>query len=194
MSAQLNDFRTLETTIRLKGIDARVIMFGVGESLYAKGYSGKRKNHDFYSRFSNMEALNRYIDIYRDKLLTIQARKAEFKSEQKARKELAKASNIGKVKVGDIFTTHWGYDQTNVEFFQVVELLSNVTIKLQEIDSIIVDDTRGDNKKMPKIGSFHGDIMTKRLSFYGDSVSVKFESFRHGSLWNGKPQYFSRDC
>lgn len=37
------------------------------------------------------------------------------------------------VKVGDIFSTSWGYDQTNVDFFQVVELVGNLSVRVREV-------------------------------------------------------------
>jgi hypothetical protein len=38
-----------------------------------------------------------------------------------------------KVQVGDIFRTCWGYDQTNVEFFQVTKLVGAKLCELREI-------------------------------------------------------------
>lgn len=37
------------------------------------------------------------------------------------------------VKVGDIFYTSWGYEQTNLDFYQVVGLVGKVTVKLRKI-------------------------------------------------------------
>ncbi|MCW7416708.1 hypothetical protein OHC89_26490 [Escherichia coli] len=37
------------------------------------------------------------------------------------------------IRIGDIFHTHWGYEQTNIEFYQVVSLHGKKTVGLREI-------------------------------------------------------------
>ena len=49
------------------------------------------------------------------------------------------AVNAEGVKVGDLFVSCWGYEQTNREFFQVVALKGQHTIILKQIRSEIVD-------------------------------------------------------
>ena len=43
------------------------------------------------------------------------------------------ASNKYGVKVGDIFESSWGYDQTNVDFFQVVKLVGKTSVRVREV-------------------------------------------------------------
>lgn len=53
------------------------------------------------------------------------------------------------VKVGDIFYRSWGYDQTNVNFYQVVELSpSGKTAKLREIGKVYQDETGGPHDRV----------------------------------------------
>lgn len=44
----------------------------------------------------------------------------------------AKANKFG-VQVGDIFESSWGYEQTNVDFFQVVELVGTSSVRVREV-------------------------------------------------------------
>lgn len=37
------------------------------------------------------------------------------------------------VSVGDIFYTSWGYEQTNVNFFQVVQLVGKMSVRVREV-------------------------------------------------------------
>lgn len=37
------------------------------------------------------------------------------------------------VKVGDIFSASWGYEQTNVDFFQVVELVGALSVRVRQV-------------------------------------------------------------
>lgn len=43
------------------------------------------------------------------------------------------ASNKYGVKVGDIFESSWGYDQTNINFFQVVALAGTQSVRVREV-------------------------------------------------------------
>ena len=37
------------------------------------------------------------------------------------------------IKVGDLFYASWGYDQTNVDFFQVIELVGKKSVRVREV-------------------------------------------------------------
>lgn len=43
------------------------------------------------------------------------------------------------VKVGDVFYASWGYEQTNNNFFQVVELVGESSVRVREVSPIIKD-------------------------------------------------------
>lgn len=47
--------------------------------------------------------------------------------------ERAERSKPHTLKVGDILHTSWGYEQTNVEFFQVTRIVGPHTVELREI-------------------------------------------------------------
>lgn len=47
------------------------------------------------------------------------------------------------VKVGDIFKTSWGYDDTNTQFFQVVSLVGECSVRVREVSLPIVTEVRG---------------------------------------------------
>lgn len=60
---------------------------------------------------------------------------AENPTETKAPKTAAKTEKVNKygVKVGDIFSASWGYDQTNVDFFQVIALVGETSVRVREV-------------------------------------------------------------
>lgn len=51
----------------------------------------------------------------------------------KAEKQPKEAINKYGVKIGDLFVTSWGYEQTNVDYFQVVETKGEYMVKIREI-------------------------------------------------------------
>lgn len=55
----------------------------------------------------------------------------------KAHKAVEKANKFG-VKVGDLFHASWGYDQTNNDFFQVVELVGEQSVRVREVSPVCV--------------------------------------------------------
>lgn len=60
---------------------------------------------------------------------------------------------VHSAKVGDIYRTSWGYDQTNVEFFKVVEIRGKFAI-LREIACASRGDGFGSEKCVPQSGAF----------------------------------------
>ena len=51
--------------------------------------------------------------------------------------EKAKANKFG-VQVGDIFSCSWGYDQTNVDFFQVLKLCGEKSVRVRQVQPKMV--------------------------------------------------------
>jgi len=46
-----------------------------------------------------------------------------------------KSASVNKygVKVGDIFYASWGYEQTNVNFFQIIALVGETSVRIREV-------------------------------------------------------------
>jgi len=60
-------------------------------------------------------------------------------------------------QVGDVYRTSWGYDQTNVEFFQVVaKTATGKSVKLRATAAEVRDET-GYGRVYPKIGEWARD-------------------------------------
>lgn len=63
----------------------------------------------------------------------IKAEKMTEKSSKTKKKE-----NIYGVKVGDIFSASWGYEQTNNDFFQVIALVGEKSVRVREVHPTII--------------------------------------------------------
>lgn len=63
------------------------------------------------------------------------AEKKQTKTSTKTAKTEAKAAKVNKygVQVGDLFECSWGYEQTNVDFFQVVALVGDSSVRVREV-------------------------------------------------------------
>ncbi len=71
------------------------------------------------------------------------ARKAIDNAENgKPTTEATKAEKVNKygVKVGDLFEMSWGYEQTNVDFFQVITLVGESSVRVREVNPPMIDE------------------------------------------------------
>lgn len=110
----------------------------------------------------------------------------------KTAKKVAEKVNEFGVKVGDIFYMSWGYDQTNVDFYQVTELVGKQSVKVVHVrPEILRTDNEGfmcatytynlTPELLPPTNGCHlkdwknGDI--KRVKKSGDSVYLNMASY-----------------
>ena len=97
---------------------------------------------------------------------------------------------VADVKVGDIFASSWGYDQTNVDFYQVLKR-TPTTVAVAQINSKIVSGQGSPSEKvMPVVGSFdhRGKKGRKKLKDWDGSPYISRSSYESADLWDGKPQ------
>lgn len=80
--------------------------------------------------------------------------------------------------LGKVFYSSWGYDQTNVDFYQVVAIKGKKTVILQELNSDYTATGSMCGEVKPILNSFKNDkTYQRRLNFsYGDvSVNCKYD-------------------
>lgn len=109
--------------------------------------------------------------------------------------------NIFGVKVGDIFHTSWGYDQTNCDYFEVVRV-TRCGAELRPVRSTVTESVRGGEYHMPARGEFRdwsvlfgagrGDRkLCKVKSGYRGSPMVVLCRDHAADLWDGRPKFDS---
>lgn len=91
------------------------------------------------------------------------------------------------LQVGDILVASWGYDQTNIDFAKVVEVLPK-GVKIVEIGkSVRSSGSRGSDLVLPDPGHVIGRPLTRQVNsggaVRGDSEFIRFYK------WDGKPQF-----
>lgn len=72
---------------------------------------------------------------------TVKAAISGQKVEKKAAapKKAEKVNKFG-VQVGDLFYSSWGWEQTNVDFFQVVALVGETSVRVREVYPAVLKD------------------------------------------------------
>jgi len=126
-------------------------------------------------------------ESYRDKVVDDWVASYERKAKAKAeRAEAAKNFQHG-IKVGDIFYASWGYDQTNVDFYQVLRVIGKATVEVQKVQSKTVreDMTANYVEAVPNRFVRGSRPMKKRVSPRG---TIKMDH-TYASKWDEKPKY-----
>ncbi|WP_058532900.1 hypothetical protein [Legionella saoudiensis] len=94
------------------------------------------------------------------------------------------------LQIGSIFYSSWGYDQTNIDFYEVTKLIGKCTVELRKIAQSKIPCERdyfcGKTKPIP--GKFISDPLRKRLTKLGN---INISSFEHASPWEGKELLYS---
>jgi len=129
---------------------------------------------------------NYYLsESQRDKSLAgyIDASRSGLERKQQKRDEAKKY--VHGIMLFDILYTSWGYDQTNVDFYEVTEIVGDKMIKVREVGKSIAREEQGADYVVATPGKFVGPEIKARVGV-GDRVTIK----GHGaSKWDGKPIY-----
>lgn len=146
------------------------------------GKSSKPISNYVYPGENGLEIFSRSVD----RAITNAKARAEVIAQ---RKEQNKLTSDHDIKVGDIFYTSWGYDQTNSEFYKVVEVKGS-RIYLRELKSEIQsNDGAGSDAIVPSEEFEDDKIHTVSARANGTVTNLDGVSFLSLSKWSGKPVY-----
>lgn len=137
----------LEVGACVKGENARL---NAAEA-WAVGYYGKAIRPSFNYTFRSVERMEAFI---KEK---IEAGRASLEYRAKAKAErAAKLAAPNPLEVGDILVETWGYEQTNVNYYQVLERFGKRGVVIREIASESIPGTEGfmSCRVKPKPGAF----------------------------------------
>lgn len=163
-----------------KGLDAEFYLFDVAKVPCAMMFAGTaarpRWRYHFKSTDERANKIAGEILVLRNAV----AIAADYK---------AKARTPHSFEAGHILVTCWGYEQTNREFFKVVEVKGPRTLVVRELEKIDASAANsawmtGDCVPGEK---FVGEPLTVRTR-WGNSVSIEGHS---ASLWEGKPVHWT---
>lgn len=146
----------------------------------AIAYSGKRHRPDFHSLYLSEEAREKDIAGWVENLKRIKKLKEEHAAARKAFKS--------SLQVGDILVASWGYDQTNVEYYEVVALKSAKTIFVRKIASSLEGTGNMCGRTLPIKGRYLSEPVLKRVA---QGNRVRIDDVRRAYPWDGKASYCS---
>jgi hypothetical protein len=105
-----------------------------------------------------------------------------------ARKWTKEANEVtGMIQEGDIFYSSWGYDQTNISYYQVVKVGAK-TVAIRKVAQKVVREVRGAEYVVPVKGRFEGTAKRKTPKLYRGEPYLNINSYASAYPWNGKPK------
>ena len=125
----------------------------------AVAYIGKRGKAEFAYAYKTSASRKAAITRWAEGLASNEKYKAEKKAAKKQPHTLL---------VEDILSSSWGYDQTNVNFYEVIALKSKTMVTLREVAHIEVDDSH----VIPAVGNYTGPEFHKRVDSQYNSCKI----------------------
>lgn len=145
-------------------------------------FSGKRQTPDKNYFYDTPEQRDKRVIAWLDGIRS----HAAFKKEQHDKRK----GYSHTLKVDDILYASWGYGQTNIDFYQVVEVVSGKTVRIRKIGGRITENGMDRGKVVADKDAFisGAPVLTKRVT---DGNSVKVASYAYASPWDGSELYWS---
>lgn len=139
------------------------------------------------------QQVNQRLDLYIENEQKIQEENAKTRAQKRAERSLKNAEAATLVKPGSIFYTSWGYEQTNIDFYQVVAVHG----KLAEIrpiagKSIEENGHHQSGRTVADKDNFTGPSEKKLIqSDYKGRPSFRIASYASAYEWDGLPKSYS---
>jgi hypothetical protein len=83
----------------------------------------------------------------------------------------------GTVAADDVFASSWGYEQTNVNFYQVISVHGQKTIVVREIRGVETIKTGMSGKKKPILNDFIGEPIKRQVKDYAAVPLICVEEY-----------------
>lgn len=124
-----------------------------------------------------------------------------YKDEETVKKALAKAENGKSIKkaspkaekknkygvqVGDIFESSWGWEQTNVDFFQVIALVGECSVRVREVYPEMIDENPTCSMAADRTYKITNEILppVSRSLFIKDQTNGDLKRIKPGCYFN----------
>jgi hypothetical protein len=127
-----------------------------GETLGGMCFVGKAVKPSWFYRFKSVEQRNKEIE---QTFAKVQA-KVDRKAQEKANK--SEAMNNHGVVAGDVFRCSWGYDQTNIDYYEVIAVTGK-TATICRIGCLSENTGWLQGESVPQLGAFIGKPKKKLI-------------------------------
>lgn len=155
---------------------------------YAMCFAGKAIKPTWHFKFSSPAGREKRI---RD-AISYQIGRQERIAAEAAAKKAAAAKGHG-LEPGLILVSSWGYEQTNVDFYEVIEKIGATMVRIEKIGSQSATDGSAGQSSMsdrvvPDPEKRTGEFSKHKAHPDG---RIKIASYASAYLWDGLPRYCS---
>ena len=159
-----------------KGVLAEVYLVDGVKHPVAVMFGGRRSKPDHHSAYYSEEQRAEAVKIYLDRMI------------ERAADQVSEKSFNHTLEVGSILYSSWGYDQTNVDYYEVTEVVGKKSVRIKKIESKKVSTSDDNYKSSAYPGEFksEGEGMLKRVK-EGNIISLN--SYSSAYPWDGRPKY-----
>lgn len=146
---------------------------------YALGFFGKAQKPAFHYRFRDEARRVEFIKQQVANGTALRTAKAARTAERRAFRHT--------LKVGDVLHTSWGYEQTNVEYFEVIEV-RGADVIVRELAQDRTETGFLQGRCSPRRGEFVGPPIRKRV---GQGNTLKMSDFGRYAWLGGEERHWS---
>jgi hypothetical protein len=151
-----------------------------GIAVYVYRKNARRPSVSFFKTGDVESAARKYIDYVKGQADARHQRKADrIERNRKAREQF-----VNPYTMDQIVYDSWGYDQTNIDWYQIVKIGPR-SVTLRPIAGQIVEATGSmSGQTIPAPGHFTGDPITKTIQVYmgSDDNIHHYIPSKHGSI------------
>lgn len=147
------------------------------QQICAVGYAARARKPGFHHIYSTEQKRAAAVERYFGNL------RAHKEQVEKRRKEQHQPHRL---ELGHVLHTNWGYDQTNVEFFEITKLIGKTMVELRELGQISQDTEWAQGRSVPKLGDYIGDPIRRRVNMASSRPSVRIDDVRTAWVWSGR--------
>jgi hypothetical protein len=161
------------------GIDAIAYTYTRAGVPYALGYIAKQNRPAFHFRFRSEGRRAEHLDKFFADTLTAQQARERRKTEAAEKRKAGHG-----FQVGQVLYSSWGWEQTNIDFYEVVKATPG-SITIRQLAQDIRETGFMSGPTVPRLGEYRKGEPDIRCMFSGHGFRLK-----HGSLsaWDGKPK------
>lgn len=145
----------------------------------AQAFAGRAARPKWHYAFSNENARTHAIDGF------FGARRAG-KAAETARRAARKQPHS--LKLGRILVATWGWEQTNVDFYQVTRVVGPQTVEARRVAASRTENGYLQGTCVPIPESFTGTVHRYRAS---SDNRIRVSDHAHAHPWDGKPAHWT---
>lgn len=188
--------RLAQREFYLKGLDIKEykdIKTVIGTGYNTEGrpkavaFTGTRGKPDFYYNFETEQQREEYINQFIEK----QKNKLQRKQEMQAKKQAPALAEIP-FKIGDIIYNSWGWEQTNIDFYEITRV-TKASVFIRPIQGEYTDEGYSNMSGFlkPIKGKYTGREQRKAIQWHNGNPYIKFEFGGYSKYQEGEEIYCS---